>query len=64
MNLADNEAVLAKLTREVKRAGSQKAAAMALGISPQYLTDLLKKRRGPGAKLLEKLGLEVKVVRA
>jgi transcriptional regulator with XRE-family HTH domain len=36
---------------------SQREAATALKISPQFLSDLLTGRREPGSELLEKLGL-------
>lgn len=38
--------------------GSQKAFAKRVGISEQYLSDILKGRREPGAKLLNYFGLE------
>lgn len=37
---------------------SQKDLAKAIGISPQYLCDILKRRRDPGADVLKWLGLE------
>lgn len=43
---------------EIAREGSQKAAARKLGISPQYLNDIINYRREPGHKLLAALGLE------
>ena len=42
---------------------SQQAAAQALGISPQYITDLLRGRRGFSAAMLSKLGLARIVVK-
>ena len=39
-------------------AGSQKAFADEAGISPQYLTDVLRGRRAIGAKLLKWFGME------
>jgi Helix-turn-helix len=38
--------------------GSQKAFAKRVGISEQYLSDILKGRREPGVKLLDYFGLE------
>ena len=38
--------------------GSQKAFAKRMGISEQYLSDVLKGRREPGAKVLKYFGLE------
>lgn len=54
--------VCARLNREVRAAGSQKAWALANGVSPQYLHDVLNARREPGATILAALGLR-KVVR-
>jgi DNA-binding transcriptional regulator YdaS (Cro superfamily) len=51
------------LERRVQAAGSQKKAATELGISAQYLNDLLQGRRDFSDNLLEKLGLERKIVR-
>lgn len=51
------------LAKEVKRAGSQKQLAAELGISTQYLNDLLRGRRDFSDKVLKKLGLERRVVR-
>jgi transcriptional regulator with XRE-family HTH domain len=52
------------LERHVRRAGSQKRAAEELGISAQYLNDLLQGRREPSDNVLEKLGLKWKIARA
>jgi len=41
--------------------GTQESAAKSLGISPQYLSDVLKGRREPGPKVLKALGLVRKV---
>ena len=55
-------AVLKKIDQIVEERGTQKAAAEFLGISEQFLTDLRKGRRGPGKKVLDKLGLESSVI--
>ncbi len=55
--------VIRILERRVQAAGSQKKAALDLGISAQYLNDLLQGRRDFSDNLLEKLGLERKIVR-
>ncbi len=55
-------AVIAELVELVKRQGSQKQAAKFLGISEQYLADVLRGRRAPGKKVLEALGLQKVVV--
>jgi len=57
----DEDGFKARLLREVERYGNQKKTAEALGISEQFLTDVLKGRRGPGPKLLEALGLKKRV---
>lgn len=41
---------------------SQKTVAFNLGISPQYLSDILRYRREPGAKLLKAMGLRKRIV--
>jgi DNA-binding transcriptional regulator YdaS (Cro superfamily) len=43
-------------------AGSQTEAAKSLGISPQYLSDVLLGRRAPGKKILAALGLQRRMV--
>ncbi len=57
----NEDGFLARLQREVERYGNQKRTAEALGISEQFLTDVLKGRRGPGDKLLKALGLKKRV---
>lgn len=42
----------------VARHGSQKETAKYLGISQQYLTDLIRGRRLPGEDLLDRMGLQ------
>ena len=44
------------LATKVKQAGEQRIVAQALGVSPQYLCDVLKGRREPADKLLKALG--------
>ncbi len=52
-----NEAELIKhIESLVYMAGGQKAAARSMGISPQYLNDVLQGRRSPGPKLLQAIG--------
>lgn len=55
-------ALLERIRNEVKRAGSQDRCAQMFGISPQYLCDVLRGRREPGAKLLDALGYRRLVV--
>ena len=52
-----------ELEKCVTRAGSQKEAAKLLGISTQYLNDLLRGRREASARVLDKLGLKRITVR-
>jgi len=54
--------VTTKLLTLVRIEGSQKAAADKLGITPGYLSDLLRGNRKPGEKLLVKLGLKRTIV--
>lgn len=54
---------LAALKTLVKREGSQKHAARALGISQAYLSDILNKRRDFSERLLQLLGFRRVVVR-
>jgi transcriptional regulator with XRE-family HTH domain len=55
-------AVIKKIEQIIEEQGTQKGAAEVLGVSQQYLTDLLRGRRDPGKKILDKLGLESSVV--
>lgn len=47
--------LIARMQREVAKAGSQKAYASVLGISEQYLCDILRGRRELGEKVLKAL---------
>jgi hypothetical protein len=58
----DENGFIKLLEREVEKAGNQEKAAEILGISAQYLSDLLKARRGPGKELLERFNLTRKIV--
>ena len=44
------------LRSQVKKHGSQKKLAEVIGVSPQYLGDILAGRREPGEKLLAGCG--------
>lgn len=55
-------AVIKKIEQIIEARGTQKAAAESLGVSSQFLSDILKGRRDPGKKILDKLGLESSVV--
>lgn len=50
--------IVTRLSEMVQEAGSQKAVADKLGISPSYLWELLRGTRTPGPRVLEALGLE------
>lgn len=56
------EDVIEVLKRQVITYSSQKAVAERIGISPQYLSDILQKRRGLSWKVLSFLGMEKRVV--
>lgn len=47
-----------RMLRESLDGRSQAEMAKKIGISPQYLHDVLNERRGPGEKILDFLGLE------
>ena len=49
---------LERLREHVRRHGTQKAAAAALGIKEPYLSDILNENRRITPKILEKIGLE------
>lgn len=55
MTLSD---VLTLLARECEKAGGRAAWAVKHEISASYLGDVLHRRREPGAKILDALGLE------
>ena len=50
--------VIARLRGAIAREKSQKAWADANGVSPSYVSDVLQRRRDPGAMILTALGLE------
>lgn len=56
------DGVIKKIRAVIEQGGTQAAAAQTLGVSQQYLTDLLKGRRDPGEKILSKFGLRTRVV--
>ena len=41
------------LKEQIDRAGSQKEYAEKIGVSPQYLCDVINNRREPGKKILD-----------
>ena len=60
------EQLLRFISRRIKQVGSQKAAAAAWGVSQQFLSDVLYKRKSPSARLLRALDVreEVRYVKA
>ena len=52
-----NADVRAAFRQVIREQGGQNLAAVRLGISKAYMSDLLKNRRQPGPVLLRKLGL-------
>lgn len=52
------EDVIAILSRRCAEVGSQRAFAEANNISPQYITDVLRRKREPGQMILGALGLQ------
>ena len=50
--------VIARLKGSIARERTQRAWADKHGISPSYVSDVLKRRRDPGAMILTALGLE------
>ena len=52
------EHIIDCLQIQVEVSGSQKMAAKEIGVSDQYLSDVLKFKRAPGAKILKAYGLE------
>lgn len=50
--------VRALLARKCREAGSQRAWAKAIGVTPPYVHDVLLGRREPGPAILRALGLE------
>ena len=57
IQVVDLNYVLGLILDEVKKAGDQKTLAMYWNISEQYLSDVLRCRREPGPKILDRLGL-------
>lgn len=53
-----HQALLNLLDRRKRRAGAWSKLAIELGVSAQYLHDCKERRRMPGSKLLDALGLE------
>jgi hypothetical protein len=47
-----------RLHKYIKSHGNQKKAAAALGVSSQYLNDVILGKRDPGPKILTRLGLK------
>lgn len=54
--MADLSEIYAQMRKHIERAGSQQAWARQIGISPQYLCDVLMARRDIPDKVLAALG--------
>lgn len=52
------QAVIRRIQKYIEGHPTQTQAAVTLGISPQYLNDVIQGRREPGPKLLKALGLK------
>lgn len=50
-----------RLLKQLKKAGSQKALALKLEVSPQYLSDILGRKREISHEFAKKLGLEKRI---
>lgn len=60
----NNTDIREAIRRQVRIVGNQSILARSWGISPQYLSDILKGRRDPGEAVLRKLGYEKRVTYA
>ncbi len=49
--------VIALLSREVEKAGSQRALARRMGVSVQYISKVINKRAPPSSAVLDLLGV-------
>lgn len=49
--------IFRKLEQRIQEAGSLNTAAAVMGISPQYLSNVLKGNRAPGEGILRNLGV-------
>lgn len=47
-----------EIGKAIKKAGTKAAFARLAGISPQFLSDILAKRREPSGKVLDAIGIE------
>lgn len=56
--LYNTDLVLDDLRGQVRMAGSQKALAAKLGVSPAYLNDILARRREISAEFAKRIGYE------
>ncbi len=50
--------LIEKIRAAAVKAGSQKALAEQIGVTPQYLSDVLRGRRDPGKAILDAFGYE------
>lgn len=60
--LLTEEEVYDELHCEIKRWGTQRAFADICGVSGAYMSDVVNKRRVPGVKILDKLGIKARTI--
>lgn len=58
LSAMDADDVLELVSIEIKNDGSQAAFAKRIGFSPQYINDVLQRRRALSESFLEAIGLE------
>lgn len=56
--MLNHDQLIALLKSRIRTAGTQKTFAKQIGISPQYLSDVLAGRRMPNRQILKALGYE------
>ena len=54
----NTQAVIRRLLSRAKKAGSQRKLADKLGVSQQYLSDVIARTKEPGERILRPLGLK------
>lgn len=62
MRTITRDEIMKIIRQRLERAGSQRALAKELGISTQYMNDILRNNREPGPLVLRALGIEKHVV--
>ena len=57
----DAQEIYHRLMRDARKLGSQRALAARIGISPAYLSDVIRGRRNAGPAITKYLGIERRV---